>query len=683
MKKFASLIAMACSTLAVCANGINDDWQFTLEGSAKKTQVNLPYTWNGDDGQDGGNNYFRGVGTYEKEVEVPAEWQGKTVYLKIGAANMETTLSVNGEQVGTHVGGYASFMFEVTQTLKYGAVNTLKIQVNNSKSIVSPPLSADFTFYGGVLRPVSWVVKENRSFNPNPIVKHKLFGEKRINAASTRVEQYEVNADAASLGLRAFVRNSTGAAASFRLKSRLEDAAGKTVCSSDTTFEVKAWEEPDVLVKWQVSRPHLYQGKPDPYMYSEVSELYVDGRLVDTDRQPVGLRSMRIDPAQGFFLNDQSYRLYGVCLHEEMPHKGRAVSDADRKLSIDVMRETGLNYFRLAHYQHGDFTYHYLDSLGIFCWSEVPVVNSVGMNDSENEVFQRNAVSQMFELVMQLYNHPSIVVWGLSNEVNYQPGIDPTYTIKTLNEVVKTMDRHRPTVVAAMFPEKMTNFVPDAYAANRYDGWYYGKIEDFGKVMDELHSKYPYRAIGVSEYGVGANVTHHQDIAAPIQEGGQFHPEEYQSHFHESYWKMIKDRPFIWSSSVWAGFDFAVDSRNEGGVPGRNDKGLASFDRQTRKDAFYWYKANWNKEEDFVYITSRRYTQRSQQTTNLRIYANLPRVTVYLNGKKVADVDVKDCLAVCPLTLKKGDNVIRIEAAGRQGTVEDTVTWNYKPAKKK
>ena len=668
---------------AVCANGLNDAWQFSLEGSNRTQTVDLPYTWNGEDGQDGGNNYFRGVGTYTKEVDVPAEWQGKTVYLKVGAANMETVLSVNGERIGDHVGGYASFMMEVSQTLKYGAKNKIEIQVSNSKSIVSPPLSADFTFYGGILRPLSWVVKEPQSFNPNPKVTNKLFGTKRIAAAQTRVEQYRVGADEASLGLRAFVRNGGSQAAGFRLKARLEDASGRVVCSSDTTLQVAAGEEPEVLLKWNVKSPRLYQGKKDSYMYKEVAELYVDGKLADRDEEPVGLRSMRIDPAKGFFLNDSYYRLYGVCLHEEMPHKGRAVSDADRKLSVDVMRETGLNYFRLAHYQHGDFTYNYLDSLGIFCWTEVPVVNSVGMNDEENKVFQRNAVSQMYELVMQLYNHPCIVVWGLSNEVNYQPGIDPTYTIRALNDVVKSLDRHRPSVVAAMFPERMTNFVPDAYAANRYDGWYYGKIEDFGKVMDELHDKYPYRAIGVSEYGVGANVTHHQDIAAPIEEGGQFHPEEYQSHFHESYWKMIEERPFIWSSSVWAGFDFAVDSRNEGGVPGRNDKGLASFDRQTRKDAFYWYKANWNTEEEFVYITSRRYTERSESQTTLRIYSNLPKVTVWLNDRKVADVDVNAHLALCPITLRKGNNVIRVEAAAKQGTASDTVTWICKPAKKK
>ncbi|MBO4370337.1 MAG: glycoside hydrolase family 2 protein [Paludibacteraceae bacterium] len=673
MKRTVLMVAAMAVTTIVCANGLNNAWQLTTAASKQVKTVDLPYTWNGEDGQDGGNNYFRGEGVYTKEVEVPADWKGKTVYMKIGAANMETTLSVNGEQIGSHIGGYASFMMEVTQSLKYGESNTIEIKVSNSKDIVSPPLSADFTFYGGILRPLSWVVKDNCSFNPNPVVKNKLFGSKRIAAASTRVEQYQVSADEATVGLRAFLRNGTAESASFRLKSRLEDASGKVVCSTDTTFEVAAWNEPEVLLNWNVKRPHLYQGKSDPYMYREISELYVNGQLKDTDCQPVGLRSMRIDPANGFYLNGQPYRLYGVCLHEEMPHKGRAVSDEDRKLSVDVMRETGLNYFRLAHYQHGDFTYNYLDSLGIFCWTEVPVVNSVGMNDSENKVFQTNAVSQMYELVMQLYNHPSIIVWGLSNEVNYQPGIDPTYTIKALNEVVKSLDRHRPSVVAAMFPEKLTNFVPDAYAVNRYDGWYYGKIEDFGNVMDELHEKYPYRPIGVSEYGVGANVTHHQDIAAPIEEGGQFHPEEYQSHFHESYWKMIKDRPFIWSSSVWAGFDFAVDSRNEGGVPGRNDKGLASFDRQTRKDAFYWYKANWNKDETFVYITSRRYTERKAGVQAIRVYANCDEVELFVNGKSQGVQKVSDCLAIWQAKLKKGKNTIRVVAPGNEKLSDEVV----------
>ena len=675
-------MATGCFTATVCAHSLNEGWRFALSDGSRAAVVDLPYTWNGDDAQDGGNDYYRGEGVYAKEVDVPAEWEGKTVYLQVGAANMETSLWVNGEQVGTHTGGYARFMMDVSRVLRYGASNQIEIRVSNSRDIVSPPLSADFSFYGGVLRPLAWVVKDSAGFNPNPCVTHKLLGTKRIAAAPTRVEQYEVSAGEAVLGLRAYVRNGSERTLTMRLRSRLEDASGKVVCEADSVLEVPAQGEPEVLLRWRLATPHLYQGKSDPYMYRAVSEVYVGDELLDTDRQPVGLRSIRIDPADGFFLNGSRYPLYGVCLHEEMPHKGRAVSDADRKLSVDVMRETGLNYFRLAHYQHGDFTYDYLDSLGVLCWTECPVVNSVGMNDAENAVFRRNAVSQMLELVLQLYNHPCVVVWGLSNEVNYQPGIDPTYTIRELNEVVKSLDRHRPTVVAAMFPERLTNFVPDAYAANRYDGWYYGAIADFGKVMDELHAKYPYRAVGVSEYGVGANLTHHQDIAAPIEEGGQFHPEEYQSLFHESYWKMIKERPYIWSSSVWAGYDFAVDSRDEGGVPGRNDKGLATFDRQTRKDAFYWYKANWNTDDAFVYITSRRYTERPERDVTLRVYSNLPRIIVYQNDRKLGEVEVKDHLAVWPLKLRKGENVIRVEAPMQRGAAVDYATWNYKPAEK-
>jgi len=680
-------LTIAMNLIAKESAAINSGWKFTkatVQNAEQLTfddtawdNISLPHTWNALDGQDGGNNYYRGVGWYRKHVVVPSEYAGKIIYLKIGAANTSASVYVNGQLVGTHTGGYSAFMFDVTKNVTLGQDNLIAVKVDNSATIICPPLSADFTFFGGITRNVELVTANPVNINPNEYISNSLTME-GINVAQPGViiKQSNVSETSASLTILTKLRNSGAVTATATVEITVKDVTGGIVKTLSDTKTINANDTLTSSLATSITNPHLWDGLNDPYLYRVEVNLKVNGITTDNSVQPLGLRYFSVDPNNGFFLNGKSYPLRGICLHEEKKDKGHAVSDADRREAINMLVETGMNYFRLSHYQHGDFTYNYLDSLGVICWAEIPDVNSVGATIDDNKIYRKNASSMMYELLRQQYNHPSIVFWGLSNEIEYQPGVDQVGTVTQLNTIVKSEDTYRFSTLAAMFAERPSNWVPDVYSNNRYDGWYYGAISDFGTTMDGLHVKYPTRKIGVSEYGAGANVTQHE-LPAAQHASGQYHPEEFQNLFHEQYLSMINARPYIWSSSVWAGFDFSSDGRNEGGQPGINDKGLITFDRSVKKDAFYLYKANWNKKNPFVYITSRRFTERTSTTLSVKVYSNCTSVTLKINGTSIGSKTATDHI----FTWDNANMVVganQIVAIGLNNNVQynDTIVWN-------
>ncbi len=685
---FICSFAIAINLMAKESTNISAGWKFTKTVVTNPQQstfddsawenINLPHTWNAADGQDGGNNYYRGACWYRKHVVVPTSYTGKIVYLKIGAANTSATVYINGQLLGTHTGGYSAFMFDVTNIVTPGQENVIAVQVDNSNTILCPPLSADFTFFGGITRNVELITANQVHIISNEAISNSL-SMGAINVAHTGViiKQSNVSATSADLNIITRIRNfsTTALPVNATLEITIKDATGAVV---QTLTDSKGLNANDTLTSnlaTTISNPHLWNGLNDPYLYRVEVNLKANGQVVDNVIQPLGLRFFSVDPNLGFFLNGKAYPLRGICMHEEKKDKGHAVSDADRKEAIDLLRETGMNYFRLSHYQHGDFTYNYLDSLGIICWAEIPAVNSVGTTVADNTIYRKNAASMMYELLRQQYNHPSIVFWGLCNEIDYQPTISVDGTVTQLNTIVKSEDAYRLTTLAAMYSEHSANWIPDVYSDNRYDGWYYGAIPDFGTTMDGLHVKYPTKKIGVSEYGVGANVTQHE-LPAGMHSSGQFHPEEYQNLFHEQYIAMINARPYLWSTSVWAGFDFSSDGRNEGAQPGINDKGLITFDRSVKKDAFYLYKANWNKKNPFAYISSRRYSTRTSTTNSVKVYSNCPSVTLRINGTTIGTKTATDHIFSWDnITMIAGAN--QIIASGLNNSVQcnDTVVW--------
>ena len=679
--------AITINMIAKESTNLNSGWKFTTNTVQSAEQiafddatwnaVSVPHTWNALDGQDGGNNYYRGIGWYRKHVVVPTDFAGKIVYLKIGAANTSASVYVNGQLIGTHTGGYSAFMYDVTNAVTLGQDNLIAVKVDNSATIICPPLSADFTFFGGITRDVEFVTANPVHINPNEYISNTLTME-GINIAQPGIiiKQSNVSESSASLRILTKLRNSGTSSANTTVEVLLKDAAGAIVQTLTDTKTLNANDTLTSTISASVTNPHLWNGVIDPYLYKVVVNLKVNGVTTDSSVQPLGLRYFSVDPNNGFFLNGKSYPLRGICMHEEKKDKGHAVTDADRREAIDLLKETGMNYFRLSHYQHGDFTYNYLDSLGIICWAEIPDVNSVGATVEDNKVYRKNAASMMYELVRQQYNHPSVVFWGLSNEIEYQAGVDPVGTVTQLNIIVKSEDNYRLTTLAAMYTEKPSNWVPDVYSNNRYDGWYYGAIPDFGTTMDGLHTKYPTKKIGASEYGVGANVTQHE-LPAQLHASGQFHPEEYQNLFHEQYIAMINARPYLWSTSVWAGFDFSSDGRNEGAQPGLNDKGLITFDRSVKKDAFYLYKANWNAKDPFVYITSRRFKERTSTTNQVKVYSNCASVALKLNGTLVGSKTATDHIFLWDnVVMLLGTNQIIATSTNNGVEKNDTVVWN-------
>ncbi len=651
---------------------IRDGWQFhkagltdssfiTADGSFWEN-VMLPHTWNGLDGQDGGNNYFRGACYYKTDLLLSKDDSSKIIYLKFNAVNSYCELYVNGALVGSHAGGYAAFVFNITSFAKFGEVNKLLVKADNSASIPAPPVSADFTFFGGITRDVELIKTEKIHIMKDDHGSPGVF-----------VNLLDVSKQSANIAVLTEVKNSYTKESKVTVKMTIHDARGAVLQQQMNTKWLNRESSTAFRNFVHINNPHLWNGRQDPYLYSVHIEILVDGIIKDRSVQPLGIRYFSVDPDLGFFLNGKPYRLYGVAMHEERKNKGRAISDRERKEDIDQMAEMGCTYIRLAHYQHGNYTYAYLDTLGILCSAEIPLINQI----KESEEFRSNSKQELTELIRQELNHPSICVWGVSNEINYKKGPDPVPLIRELNELVHTEDPYRLSALAAMFPEAATNWIPDVYSNNRYDGWYYNNAEGIAKLVDSLHSKFPAKVIGLSEYGAGANVFHHQEGIKKPEPGGEWHPEEYQSYYHETYWRIIQQRPFLWNSTAWVAFDFASDGRKEGMQPGMNDKGLITVDRKIKKDAYYFYKANWNTQA-LVYITGRRFTARKQKQTVIKLYSNCEKLTVTLNGKALQMVKNGYCIFTCAdAQLQPGKNTIHAAGMKDNKTVKDEVTVNY------
>ena len=553
LKKLIVLLGFCVSALMQAQTQIiNENWHFckstqsdvnSLSSLDSWTVVNLPHTWNAKDGQDGGLGYhgggvyYRGIGWYTKDLYFPKTDSKKQIYLRFGAANYATEVFLNGKSVGTHNGGYTAFAFDITPFISYGTTNHLAVRVSNADSLAIAPLHADFTFYGGLPRNVE-LIKENRLH-----ITHEDYG-----SSGVYIKQENVNKESASLKVTTHVRNCFTKIKKTEVRFLIKDREGNIIKDSSKLINIPANETVPVSETFIINKPHLWDGKNDPYLYRTEVEIVSSKKVVDNAVQPLGIRFYYIDPDRGFFLNGRPYPLRGVCMHEGQLDKGNALTDAERKSDLDMVNEMGANYMRISHYQHGNFTYNYLDTLGIVCWAEIPLIDYI----IDSEEFTLNCETLLKSLIRQLYNHPSVIVWGLSNEINFYKGPDPLPLIKHLNDLAHKEDPTRPTVLAAMHHEKPTNFVPDAFSINPYYGWYYGKAEDIGPALDRLHKKYPKACIGISEYGAGAHPYHQQEGLYVPATTGHWHPENVQAHFHEVHLKAINQRPYLWSTSVWA-----------------------------------------------------------------------------------------------------------------------------------
>ena len=573
------------------------DWYF----------VNLPHSWNNIDGQDGGADYFRGTCHYVKELDRMDLPKADRYYLEIRGANSSAEVYLNGKKLASHDGGYSTWRVDITDSLE--AKNLFAIAVDNAPNDRVYPQMADFTFYGGLYRDVNIVC-----------VSESHFDLEYYGGPGLKITPVMEGKDA-KVEIETFVSNGK---IGQELKYTVCDAKGNTV------YETVA---NDTKVNFVIADAHLWHGRKDPYLYTAKVELMEEGTVLDNVSARFGCRSFEIDPERGFILNGEEYPLRGVSRHQDRWGLGNALLPEHHEEDMDLICEVGATTIRLAHYQHDQYFYDLCDERGLVIWAEIPYISKHMPNGREN------TVSQMKELIIQNYNHPSIVVWGLSNEITMNGEADPDLIENhhILNDLCHEMDQTRLTTMACLTMADMDSDyvqIPDVVSYNHYFGWYGGNTSMNGPWFDKFHAKFPTLPIGCSEYGCEALNWHTSD---PRQ--GDY-TEEYQAYYHEELIKQLFSRKYLWATHVWNMFDFGADARAEGGENGQNHKGLITFDRKYKKDAFYAYKA-WLSDDPFVHLCGKRYIDRVEETTKVTVYSNLPEVELFANGvslgKKAAE----------------------------------------------
>lgn len=624
----------------------------------------MPHTWNALDGEDCGT-YYRDIGWYRKHCTIGSEHLGKRVYLFFESVGISADVYCNGVSIGHHDGAYAAFCFDITSAVIFGADNVIAVKANNSSPFVFAPLSGDFTQWGGICRSVHLLITNPVHITP-------------LDYASPGVylTPTNVSSTAGDLSVKTLIRNAGITDKNVTVRATIKDANNVTVDTLTLTQNAAAQTTTTFVQNTTISHPHLWDGLNYPYLYSVTIEVEVSGAVVDSINQSLGFRYYRVDSNNGFFLNGHYYDLHGVAIHEDREHKGRAISDADREQDIQLMLEMGCTWIRLAHYQHAEKIYDLADETGIILSTEVPLVNKI----ASGTVFSDNCKSQLKELIRQNYNHPSVFFWGIFNEITLDgSGPDPTALMQELNTLAKAEDTTRPTTAAANSPNThSTTYITDVLGFNKYFGWYNGVATDFAPWADGIHASRSTDEIGVTEYGAGASINHHEENPPQPATGGSWHPEEYQTYYHEVHWKAMKVRPFLWCKALWNGFDFGSDERSEGDRPGINDKGMVIRDRTIKKDAFFWYKCNWSN-EPVVYITSRRFTPRYKNPEYVKVYSNCDTVELFINGFSLGTKTNTDRIFKWTenIKLKPGSN--EIKAVGRIGPdeYEDKCFWNF------
>ena len=590
---------------------INEDWLFA-KGTAdiavrEGEKINLPHTWNAQDGYDGGNDYFRGTCVYAKTLKKSDLPEADLYYLEICGANSSADVYLNGAQLAHHDGGYSTWRVNLTDGLK--EENELVITVDNSANETVYPQMADFTFYGGLYRNVNIIAVNDSHFDLD------YYGGPGIKITPV------VDGKDANVEVEVFVKNlKEGQKLVYTLYDKEEN-------------EIDKIESTEQLVSFTIKDAHLWHGRRDPYLYCCEVEIVCDDVVLDNVCSRFGCRSFKIDANNGFILNGEEYPLRGVSRHQDRLGVGNALLPEHHKEDIELIMEVGATTIRLAHYQHDQYFYDLCDEYGLVIWAEIPYISRHMPGGREN------TISQMTELITQNYNHPSIVVWGLSNEISIAGSDnDLLENHKILNTLAHTMDKTRLTTIAAVSMCKMDDpyiQIPDVVSYNHYFGWYGGDTSMNGPWFDKFHAMHPNIPIGCSEYGCEALNWHTSD---PKQ--GDY-TEEYQAYYHEELIKQLFSRKYLWATHVWNMFDFGADARAEGGENGQNHKGLITMDRKYKKDAFYAYKA-WLSDEPFVHLCGKRYIDRVEDVTKVTVYSNQPEVELFVNGESIGKKTAED-----------------------------------------
>lgn len=683
------------------------DYNQLFEG--KWQLVNLPHTWNANDmqtkeiksGSLGKNErFYTGDAYYRKSFVPETAWKGKRIFIRFEGVNTNTEVYVNNQPlptkegknditydntkrngnynfVGRHQGGYSAFVFELTTMLQFGKENEILVKVNNEATPQVIPVNHTlFPMYGGIYRPVELIVTDDIHIAVNDFAAKGIY-----------ITQKNVSKKTADVAVKIKIDNKSGKKQPIELLTTVLEKDGSIKAKQSTQYTLLPQGRQTVTQQILVKSPHLWQGLDDPYLYKVVTQIKKNNQVIDEVTAPLGLRKFELRTGEGFFLNDIKYPLYGVCRHQDRLGKGSALSNADHDEDLAIIKEMGATSIRLAHYQQSEYFYSKCDSMGLVIWAEIPFVNRV------TTLEDNNAQQQLKELIRQNFNHPSIYIWGMHNEV-YSPSAYTVELTTKLNDLAKSEDPDRYTVSVSGYNviDHPVNNNADVQGINHYFGWYNGELEDKSDKEDDVASwakriseEFKDYRIIFSEYGAEAIP---EDQAEEVGNFGNqwsnpsFFPEEYATKFHEVHWGVISKSPIFLGSYVWNTFDFAtpITALN---VNPRNYKGLVSFDRKLKKDGFYWYKANWSK-EPVLYITQRRMINRGNEITPITVYSNRGEPTLIINGQtikgaKIGQTNVHYIFE--NVKLKLGKNTVEAKVIQKDGKVlTDTIEWTYDPA---
>lgn len=578
----------------------NDNWTFIKEGNEEN--ISIPHTWNAIDGQTGPEQYYRGSCIYKKSFSKPVMEEGQRCYLEFRGVNSSCEISINGKRAAVHDGGYSTFRSDITELLS--DENEVIVSVSNEANDRVYPQRADFTFYGGIYRDVYMIIVDETHFDLDYFGGNGLCATPKLCGENAEIE----------------------------VRAYLTGNPDRVLLSIDGVGEKElslAWEDGKYIAEgsFEIKKPHLWNGLKDPYLYKITASLYSGSEVTDRIYDRFGVREFSFDPEKGFFLNGESYPLHGVSRHQDRAGVGNALTKEMHEEDMELILSMGANSIRLAHYQHDQYFYDLCDEKGVVVWAEIPYITVHMENGREN------TISQMKELITQNYNHASIMCWALSNEITLQGVTDDLYeNHRILNDLVHKMDPTRVSAMANLFMLETDSplvKLPDIRGYNLYYGWYVGDMEDNDKWFDDFHKEHPDTVIGLTEYGADSVIT----LQSPKPEKGDY-TESYQALYHEHMLKMFSTRPYIWGTYCWNMFEFAAAGRDEAGDPGKNHKGLITFDRKQKKDAYYIYKAWWS-DEPFVHLCGRRYHDRIEEETTIKVYSNQKSVTLFVDGKEI------------------------------------------------